>query len=138
MTADKSWVVWYEHWRFHEGTVDIRECDTREDAYETASYLEFEAEDCVNHIIGIEGPDGFIDLAEYESIKNELDDARFKRWRKAKDDEAAQHKRTIIVSGPDGHNYSETWTDPYFNRYYQKLLDRFGADRVSVAEGYGR
>lgn len=138
MSADDSWVVWYEHWRYHRATVDIRDCESREDAFETASFIEFEAEDCVNVILGIEGPDGFIDLAEYNSVKDELDRTRHERWKKEMDEEAAQRQRTITVSGPDGREYSETWTDKYFDKYHRRLLEQFGADRVSVTESRGR
>lgn len=134
ITVNDAWVVWYQHWRYQKSTTSIRECKSRDDAFEAASYLEFEAEDCVNNIVGIEGPDGFIDLAEYNSVKEALDDARSERYTQMKIKEESKRRRTMIIKGPGDHVLEETWSDDYFDEEYQENLSIFGADRIRVVE----
>lgn len=131
--SDEKWVIWYLHWRFHSSTVDIEIKDSKAAAFSYASYLEDEADDCVNDVVGIEDPDGhFIDLAEYRAAKPEITRARRERekaeWAK---DEAETHTR-LTITGPGEHVYTELWSDPYIDKYREKYIGLFGPDRVRV------
>jgi hypothetical protein len=129
--SEKKWVVWSLHWRYHSSTVDIDIKDSKADAFRRAAYLEDEAEDCVNEVVGIENPDGhFIDLAEYRATKPEITRARRQREEAERAKEKAEARTRLTITGPEGHVYTETWTDKYLDKYREKYVGLFGAERV--------
>lgn len=133
--TQRRWIVWYLHWRFHSSRTEIWECNSRDDAFSTAVFLEDEAEDCVNEIIGIESPDGqFIDLAEYRAAVPAVRQARDAEYTAARDAAKAEQQFRITIAGPDGHEHTEVWSAKYIDKYRNKYLALFGPGRVKVEQ----
>lgn len=132
--SEPPWIVWVDHW-YHG--VDFRAWYySKEEAFHGAWAAEENSDDEYGgaKVIGIEGPDGFINLGEYIAVKPIIDAAEEERVKNFQVEKKSQHLRKITIAGPGGCTYSETWTDEYFDKYYGKRLRMFGPDRVTVEE----
>jgi hypothetical protein len=115
ITFDRGWVVWYLHWRFRSSTTEIEQCDDQDEAFSTALYLEDEADDCVNEVIGIESPSGeFIDLAVYRAAKVGIAARRRQHEEEDRANYRDEEKFRITISGPVLITFTpRLWTDKY-------------------------
>lgn len=128
---NREWVVWYER-----SWVDVWTCEDRDDAFSTAYFLEEDSENSwETTLIGIETPGGeFLDMAEYYSAKPEIKRIRNERDSAEDAAEAARPIYRISVTGPEGHDFVEFWSDVYVDKYREKALAQWGADRVAVEQ----
>lgn len=143
----REWVVWYLHWRYHSSRVATSEYDSKRSAFFGAWYTEADADDCVNEVVGIEDPEGnFIDLAEWRAEWPEMERQREETQEREREERENEPKFRITVRGPsrptgkrdgqhgDFYQTNEVWTAKYLEKYRERAVAQFGADRVTVEQ----